>query len=207
MPFLCDDAPFETKAAPVRLTAPAAAPSFERTPLVVSVMGAKRERQGRSTVVVIQGYGYRDPTTGREVWVPPAFLTDYASVPRVARALVPSFGRHAPATVLHDWLYAIGEPGQRKAADDIFLSALKEAEVEEPRRSTMYQSVRLFGQGGYDRAARDWPTTFVQWRTGDTLTPPAPREAFFGPEGQALARRLGQRPPENCSAAAPPRVA
>lgn len=200
MPFLCFDGNGRERETALSAFADPAAAAFRRTPLVVSVMGVKREREGRSTAVVVQGYGFRDPASGREVWVPPTYLTDFASIPRIARAFVEPFGRHAAAAVIHDWLYSIGEPDGRAFADDVFLAAMTEAEVHRARRAVMHQAVRRFGKGGYDRAESDWARSFAHWRTGDDLPPPAPRSAFFGEAGQALARRLCEAPPENCRA-------
>lgn len=169
-------------------------------PLVCAVNHDKdRERDERTTVVVIQPFGYINERTGREVWVPAGYVTDFASIPRVGRWLIPPFGRHAIAAVVHDWLYSIGEPGRRGEADDIFRDALDELGVDMARRNIMHAAVRSFGAGGYDRAAATWPTQFMDWRTGATLPPPAPREAFFGAGDAAVIAAIKTQEPVNCA--------
>lgn len=168
-------------------------------PLVCAVNHDKdRERSDRTTVVVMQPFGYRNDRTGRELWVPAAYVTDFASIPRIGRWLIPPFGRHAIAAVVHDWLYSVGEPGQRREADDIFRDALEELGVDITRRNIMHAAVRTFGGKGFDRAPRDWPTQFMDWRTGAPLPPPAPRDAFFGEGDPAVIERIKAQAPLNC---------
>lgn len=170
-------------------------------PLVCAVNHDKdRERDGRTTVVVMQPFGYINERTGREVWVPASYVTDFASIPRVGRWLIPPFGRHAIAAVVHDWLYSIGEPGRRGEADDIFRDALDELGVDMVRRNVMHGAVRSFGAGGYDRAAASWDRSFMDWRTGAELPPPAPREALFGAGDPEVIERIKAQPPANCVA-------
>ncbi|MDY6922644.1 MAG: DUF1353 domain-containing protein, partial [Pseudomonadota bacterium] len=158
-----------------------AAPAAVDRPLVGAVNHQQdRERDGRTTVVVIQPFGYVHDQSGRTIWVPAGYVTDFASIPRVGRWLIPPFGRHAIAAVVHDWLYSVGEPGRRGEADDIFRDALEELGVDLARRNVMHAAVTAFGAGGYDRAAAAWATQFMDWRSGAILPPPAPREAFFG---------------------------
>lgn len=171
-------------------------------PLVLAVNHDKsRERTGLTTAVLMQCFGYKHLKSGREIWVPSRYVTDFASIPALARGLIPSYGRHAIAAVLHDWLYSIGEPGQREAADTVFNDALKDLEVDDIKRGIMHRSVRIGGAGGYNRAAQDWPRkTFMDWITGEWLDAPWPREAFFGQGDPAVLQQVRSRPPENCGA-------
>ncbi|AQR62253.1 hypothetical protein BZG35_11825 [Brevundimonas sp. LM2] len=149
-------------------------------PLVCAVNHDRaRERHGRTTVVVLRPFAYTRPDGSRTVRVPPTYLTDFASIPSLARWIIPPFGRHAIAAVLHDWLYTIGQPGRRGEADDIFREALQELGVGQPRRSVMHAAVRAGGGGAYGRAGADWNAAFMDWRTGGTTTPAPAREAFF----------------------------
>jgi hypothetical protein len=169
-------------------------------PLVCAVNhGRDRERDGRTTVVVMQPFGYRRRSSGRAIWVPATYVTDFASIPRVGRWLIPPFGRHAIAAVVHDWLYSVGEPGRRGEADDVFREALDELGVDVVRRNVMHRAVSSFGAGGYDRAEATWPTQFMDWRTGAALPPPAPREAFFGDGDPAVIARVTSQSPANCT--------
>ncbi len=149
-------------------------------PLAVSVNHREElERDGRTTVVVLNPFSYFHEGTRRTIVVPPAYVTDFASMPRIARWIIPPFGRHAIAAVVHDWLYSVGQPSLRAEADDIFRDALMELKVEAARVQAMHAAVRAFGGKAYDRAARDWTNAFMDWRTGARIDPPAPREAFF----------------------------
>ena len=169
-------------------------------PLVCAVNHQQaRERDDRTTVVVIQPFGYINERTGRTIWVPAGYVTDFASIPRVGRWLIPPFGRHAIAAVVHDWLYSIGEPGRRGEADDIFRDALRELGVGVARRNIMHGAVTAFGAGGYDRAAATWDGQFMDWRTGAPLAPPAPREAFFGDGDPQVIERISNQTPINCA--------
>jgi hypothetical protein len=154
-----------------------AAPS---EPLVCSINHKKAlERDGRTTVVVLRPFAYEHEASKRFIVVPPAYVTDFASMPLIARWIIPPFGRHAIAAVVHDWLYSVGQPDRRAEADDIFRDALIELEVGAARVQAMHAAVRSFGGNAWDRAERDWGRAFMDWRTGAVLTPPAPRSAFF----------------------------
>lgn len=149
-------------------------------PLVCAVNHDQaRERDGRTTVVVLRPFAYTLADGSRTVRVPPTYLTDFASIPGVVRWVIPPFGRHAIAAVLHDWLYTIGQPDRRGEADDIFREALKELGVGLARRSTMHAAVRAGGGTAYGRAAQDWTASFMDWRTGAAAVPAPAREAFF----------------------------
>lgn len=196
-------APAEAAVQPVAgksAVSPAAvAPGPVERPLVCAVNHqTDRERDGRTTVVVIQPFGYINERTSRTVWVPAGYVTDFASIPRVGRWLIPPFGRHAIAAVVHDWLYSVGEPDRRGDADDLFRDALQELGVDVARRNIMHGAVTAFGAGGYARAAETWDTQFMDWRTGDRLPPPGPREAFFGEGDPAVIERIKSQPPANC---------
>ena len=46
-----------------------------------------------------------------EEWtVPPRFLTDFASVPRVVTWLIPRYGRYTKAAIVHDYLCSVEVP-------------------------------------------------------------------------------------------------
>ena len=169
-------------------------------PLVCAIHPDKdRERDGRTTVIVMQPVAYERPSTGVWIWVPAGYVTDFASIPRVGRWMIPPFGRHAIAAVVHDWLYSVGEPGQRGYADEVFSEALKELGVDPVRRGVMHAAVTGFGSGGYDRAAETWSRSFMDWRTGEWLPPPAGREAFFRDGDPAVIDQIRNQPPINCA--------
>jgi hypothetical protein len=129
------------------------------------------EKQGRTLAVVTRPYAYVHPVHGVDVTVevPLGFVTDFASIPSFFHFIVQPFGRHAPAAVLHDYLYAIGQNKARRLADRLFLNAMKDAGVPALRRSLMYRMVRFFGGGGYG-LKDDWK--FVDAESGDPVDPP-----------------------------------
>jgi hypothetical protein len=153
-------------------------PSMPR-PLTISINDKDRERDGLTTAVLINSFGYQDTEAKLDIVVPAGFLTDFASIPGWARAIVSPFGRHAKAAVLHDWLYAIGEPGRKDVADHVFDHAMRELAVEGWAREIMFGAVQVGGGHGYDRAAADWSTSFANPVTGEVTPPPYPRESAF----------------------------
>lgn len=148
-------------------------------PLIVAILDSDYEREGRTTAIVAQGFAYDHPGSGAEIVVPEGYITDFASIPTLARAVFPPFGRHAKAAVLHDWLYLIGEPGRRDFADRVFLDAAEELGVGYMRRHAMYQAVRLGGGGAYAKEYKTWSKSFGNWMSGDITSPVLTREACY----------------------------
>lgn len=145
------------------------------TPLIVAVIH-HRERQGRTLAALVHPFGYRHDKLDEPIVVPAYFETDFTSVPGALQIFIKPFGRHAKAAVLHDWLYADGEPGQRYNADRIFNMALKELGVDPLRRLAIFFSVRLFAGQAYGRPDL-W--TFANPRTGKPVKPPRPSKAML----------------------------
>lgn len=85
--------------------------------------------------------------SGERITVPSGFVTDFASIPRIAQIIIPKdVGRRA--AILHDWLYATtGCRGYftRAECDAIFLEALGVLNVWAPVRWTMWVFVRAGG--------------------------------------------------------------
>ena len=142
-----------------------------RRHMVAVAILSDMEKQGRTLAVVTRPYAYVHPVHGVDVTVevPLGFVTDFASIPSIFHFIVQPFGRHAPAAVLHDYLYDIGQKKARRLADRLFLNAMKDAGVPGFRRSVMYRMVRLFGGGGYG-LKDDWK--FVDAESGDPVDPP-----------------------------------
>lgn len=86
------------------------------------------------------------------VCVPTGFLTDGASVPRVLWNIVPPWGMHGQAAVMHDYLCEYGlisngtsyELITRKQADDIFLKGLVDLNINSFSRTLMYAGVSAY---------------------------------------------------------------
>lgn len=148
-------------------------------PLMVSILDSPLEREGRTTAAVSRAFLYDHPASGARIVVPVGYITDFASIPPVARMAFPPFGRHAKAAVLHDWLYAVGEPNRKWFADQVFRDAMMELQVDPERRDIMYQAVHLFGGGGYGRAETEWRSSWADWRTGERTVAPSVRADHF----------------------------
>ena len=76
------------------------------------------------------------------VTVPDRFETDLASIPRLARLLIPKNDRHRAPAVVHDYLCRLDD-FSRKTADKIFLEAMALVGVKRVRRRAMYLAVRI----------------------------------------------------------------
>lgn len=82
------------------------------------------------------------------IFVPEGFITDFASVPRPLWSILPPYGRHGKAAVIHDGLYKTkGLFGKytRKQCDRIFLTGMEVLNVQLLTRRTMYSGVRIWG--------------------------------------------------------------
>jgi hypothetical protein len=88
-----------------------------------------------------------DADDGCAYIVPPGFVTDFASTPRLLWWLIPPFGRHSAASALHDWLYAADRGVTRRRADGLFREAMVALEVAAWKRNLMYVFVRIAGAG------------------------------------------------------------
>jgi hypothetical protein len=74
--------------------------------------------------------------------VPKGFITDGATVPRAAWALLPPVHEYFPSAVLHDWLIEMDYP--RKQADQVFRDSMIELGVNKYRARIMYAAVRAY---------------------------------------------------------------
>ena len=79
--------------------------------------------------------------------IPAGFVTDFASIPRIFRAIHPVNGRHRKAAVVHDYLCRSIEV-KRKDADNVFLEAMKVCGVKGWRSRQMFLAVRIGGWMG-----------------------------------------------------------
>lgn len=118
----------------------------------LDVRWTDRKKEGRIVRKLLDDLTFVCEIDGVEhrVTAPRGFLTDFASVPPVARKFIHPAGPYAPAAVIHDWLY-INKIGERETADRIFLEAMKVLGVRWYTRSTIFRAVRLFGQRGWGR--------------------------------------------------------
>jgi hypothetical protein len=94
-------------------------------------------------------------------YVPPGFLTDFASVPRIGVWLIPRFGRYTRAAILHDWLCKT-QPIPPVDVDGVFRRVMREEGVQPVKRYLMWAGVR-WGALTDPRRRRGW------WRTAPQL--------------------------------------
>ena len=78
------------------------------------------------------------------VIIPDQFPTDFASIPRIFRAVHPVNGRHRLAAVVHDYLCNDGIT-RRKMADKVFSEAMRVCGVAGWRMIQFYIAVRIGG--------------------------------------------------------------
>ena len=76
--------------------------------------------------------------------VPAGTETDFASVPRCLWGIVPPFGKHSIAAIVHDYAYRTGFC-TRWEADALFRSLMQRAGVGALRRWIIWAAVRCFG--------------------------------------------------------------
>ncbi|MBN8528220.1 MAG: DUF1353 domain-containing protein [Caulobacterales bacterium] len=112
--------------------------------------------EGFERAYIANHFSYCDPETGRVIVVPPGFRTDYTSIPWPVSYIFPRKGRkYVNAAFVHDYLYALGLPGQRAFADRIMLYAMDEYDVDWLTRHIIYLGVSWGGADGYGRS-EDW---------------------------------------------------
>lgn len=107
-----------------------------RSPPILTVAGC-----GRWALVRPLVYVARD---GEALRVPAGFITDLASIPRLAQPIVPVNGCHRAAAILHDYLFVV-QDRPRQAVDALFLEAMALSGVRWTQRHAMHAAVRLGG--------------------------------------------------------------
>jgi hypothetical protein len=89
------------------------------------------------------------PNLGQEqyeaVTVPPGFVTDFASIPRVFWSVLRPDGEYAYAAVVHDYLYWT-QTRSREEADHILKMAMEDFDIDTVAVATIYNAVRLGGR-------------------------------------------------------------
>lgn len=116
------------------------------TPLVVEVM------PGGKTFKVAREFTYRWKRENLGIRVPFGFVTDFASIPRFARIIIPKLGKYTKASVLHDAIYQddfslndVRGRLTRKDADLIFRDGMRDLGVVKWKRILMWMAVRVGG--------------------------------------------------------------
>lgn len=88
-----------------------------------------------------KGYGGYEP---EQIIVPPGFLYDNESFPRITQGVFDAENQGAKAATIHDWVYQI-EKYPRHICDRIYLEALKDSKMEIVLRYIRYYGVRVGG--------------------------------------------------------------
>lgn len=114
----------------------------------VTLLRLPELRQGRKLWATTDDYFYCYEPENELVSVPAGFVSDMASIPAAARILYDP-ADFAEAAFVHDYLYALGEPGGREKADDILRSMIVEGNDSARRAFVVHAAVRAFGNGGY----------------------------------------------------------
>ncbi len=147
-------------------------------------------KAGRKLFTLDAEFPYCDVESGKVIVVPRWYVTDFASVPWYGQGFVDPQGPTARAAIVHDWLYAVGEPGKREEADAIFHRAMLRYGVTPFQANIAYQAVRAGGEKGYGLTGDWWfidpkrqelrqPPPFARPRTGAVRI--MPRCVGFGP--------------------------
>jgi len=90
--------------------------------------------------------GFEYYTDNTAIQVPKGFICDFASIPRFAWSIIDHpTGPAGKAAVIHDYLYRVGKPFNRKQSDQIFLEGMEVLKIPEWKRNIMYRFVRIFG--------------------------------------------------------------
>jgi len=156
----------ETEKVYVPVAPPVPVKPSSLTPLPIMLFN--QTKQGRKLFTLDAEFPYCDPVTGWVIVVPKWYVTDFASVPWYGQAVIDPQGPTARAAIIHDWLYAIGEPGKRDTADAIFYRAMVRFGVNDFQARTAYTAVHIGGQSGYGLSG-DW--TFVDPTRQDQKQP------------------------------------
>lgn len=112
--------------------------------------------------------------------VPVGFRTDLASVPRVVVWLIPRYGRHTPAAVLHDYLWWVEAPAGNvtyRDADGLLRQAMRTLGVRVLRRWLIWTAVRwgalATGRAGWQGWWRSAPAVLAISAVALPLVAPA----------------------------------
>lgn len=92
----------------------------------------------------------------RSLAVPPGFVTDFASVPRLPFIYWLLGGKASKAAVVHDYLYRRNAGVSRADADAIFVEAMQASGQAQWRQRLMYQGLRAGGGSSYHKRDIDW---------------------------------------------------
>ena len=156
-------------------------------------------RIGRRLYLTADIWFYCYPPTGELILVEEGYLSDFASIPAFASWFADQYDSQPEPAVIHDWLYAVGEPGRRKFADDVFLYAMKQLNVPIYKRAVFYAAVRLGGAEAYGRASEwnfgrpddPWPEERKPAKPASAVVDVIDCERDFGAAASEIRRQRG----------------
>lgn len=126
---------------------PATEPYFGPRPPWIS-KGKWMVRFVRPMIIEVEGGGFW------RLEVPVGYISDRASVPKIAHMVMTPAGDLELASYIHDWLYSHGGETldvSKKFADRVFKATLKATPTDIPdwKISLAYRGVRFGGRGGW----------------------------------------------------------
>jgi len=138
--------------------------------------------EGRRLAVLTDDWVYCDRRNAKVFRVIQKYEVDFASIPWYGRLFLRPFGTYSEAAVLHDWLYAVGEPGKRLEADLYFYEAMRQEGTHPWVRRFMFGAVRLGGGGSYGNHSEWYERfydTYTDMRLPAVCVPPRPVSAGY----------------------------
>lgn len=115
---------------------------FDSDPITRLVVNPPPEAGGKRHCLVEPWTFYVDHSA---ITIPPGFWTDWASIPKPARAFLDRDGRWARAALAHDFLYFITYRDSRAVCDAILLAGMEYDGVGWAARHAIYLAVRIGG--------------------------------------------------------------
>ena len=85
------------------------------------------------------------------ITVPPGFVTNFASVPKILWGIFPPYGEYGSASVVHDYLYFTHQR-TKEESDYIFYEAMIVLGVKKNRAKFYYNTVKMFGNKGWKKS-------------------------------------------------------
>ncbi len=98
---------------------------------------------------------------GNRYTVPKGFITDLASIPKMAQGIFSVDDESRMPAVLHDWLYC-SKQTTREQADALFREALKRAGCSTLHTLSMWSAVRVAGWAYWNKRSGITAEDFVQ---------------------------------------------
>lgn len=139
-------------------------------PQALVLWGVRKD--GRQLYVLNSDFLFCYRKTGDILRVPRGFTTDFASIPSALRGILKEDGPYAQAAILHDYLYAVGEPGREQYANDVLLQAMIDYKVPALQRSAIFTGVELFRQAGNIGYGLPGDWVFYDPQTQSRMKPP-----------------------------------